>query len=678
MAGLSMHRIGWLIRRVGRIYPAEIPYRVASVLRSAVQARGWFDAKRVPTPASDAKYGAPWVQVPSQGTVVTAALSASVKQIFTEGVPVFDVRVPLTNSDVDWNRDPKTGTDIGRGFGLAIDFRHIAGGVDIKYLWEINRHIWWVPFAQAYALTGELCYLETLQTLLDSWLKACPYPLGANWSSPVEHGIRLINWSIVWHLIGGVNSPMFANPAGAALRTRWLDAIYQHIRFASDNYSKYSSADNHLIGEAAGLFVAAHTWNLWADVRQLRNQAKQILEAEVIKQFSSDGVNTEQAICYHKFSFEFLLAAMLAGENNGDGFSRKFKTRMQSAIEFVAAMMDCAGKVPAIGDSDDGKVFEFTDGSDVSGYESMLRAGSIVLHSAVASAKLRLLGRAQTPESLWFKVPPSLEPPSQPIEEVDLPTKFPVGGYFILGKDLHRATELRVTMDVGPMGSNKIAGHGHADALAVLMSMAGQDYLVDPGTYCYNAAPAMRQYFRGTSAHNTVLIDRLDQSVYGGSFLWLRDVNCKVHSYSDDGNIATVEASHDGYLRLKDPLKHVRMLVLDRTKMCVSIQDRFECAQRHQVSLGWHFAPECTVKGVGATWTVQRTAGELTISVEHAGLETAVIAGENNPPDGWLSTRFYQMQPSPVLVSKGTIGPGTILKTNFTFTPATTGSSIDI
>src|SRR5262249_26337218 len=156
--------------------------------------------------------------------------------------------------------------------------------------------------AQAYALYGDRRCLEHLGRLLGSWLEACPYAKGANWSSPVEPGIRLINWSLVWGLIGADRSPLFEGAQGQLLLHRWLGSIYQHMRFVRDNYSKYSSADNHLIGEAAGVYVAAQVWDRWAQSRQMRCEAKTLLERETSLQFSPDGVNLEQASCYHKFS----------------------------------------------------------------------------------------------------------------------------------------------------------------------------------------------------------------------------------------------------------------------------------------------------------------------------------------------------------------------------------------
>ncbi|NVD73943.1 hypothetical protein HUX88_25940 [Duganella sp. BJB1802] len=46
MAAIPTSRLGWLLRRLSRISPAEVPYRVHGVLRAAAQGRGWFDAAR--------------------------------------------------------------------------------------------------------------------------------------------------------------------------------------------------------------------------------------------------------------------------------------------------------------------------------------------------------------------------------------------------------------------------------------------------------------------------------------------------------------------------------------------------------------------------------------------------------------------------------------------------------
>src|SRR3569833_139134 len=344
---LESTRAAWLFRRLSRMYWQEVPYRAWSVMRGIAQSKGAFDASSVPPSAPDARSGSSWVATPDGTTAGAEHIRSAAEHLLNGRLEVFGHPVAMPGGIPEWNVDPVTGTRIDTTFGLFIDFRHIEG-VDIKFLWEVNRHLWWVPLAQAYALYGERRYLERLGQLLQSWLDACPYAKGANWSSPVEHGIRLINWSIVWSLIGGDQSPLFADAQGQRLLHRWLGSIYQHMRFASDNYSKYSSADNHLIGEAAGVFVAAHVWDHWVQSRQMRREAQAILEREALLQFAPDGVNLEQASCYHKFLLQFLLAAGLCGRANRDELSAPFWARVEAAIVFLASVMDAAGHVPPI------------------------------------------------------------------------------------------------------------------------------------------------------------------------------------------------------------------------------------------------------------------------------------------------------------------------------------------
>lgn len=665
MSLVSFKRLDWLAKRLSRMYVAEVPYRMASVLRASAQRHGLFDASRLPPREAKVQFGAPWVRAPGGVSVDKASVFEVAHGLLNSGVSVFDVRVPVGESVPDWNTDPKTGTPIPKRFGLAIDFRHIGNGVDIKHLWELNRHTWWVPLAQAYALSGERVWLDALGRYLDDWLTQCPYPLGANWSSPVEHGIRLINWSIVWHLTGGRESPLFSGPAGEVRLDRWLASIYQHMRFASDNYSFYSSADNHLIGEAAGIFVAANTWGMWPEARKMGGRAKALLEREMLLQFSSDGVNLEQAICYHKFSLEFMVAAMLSGEANGEHFSDAFHQRLLAAIRFMAAMTDCEGRVFPIGDSDDGHVFRLVGDGASSSYVAMQMFGAHYYGAADLCAKLQHLGCAKT-DALWLICSPD-KAKSVSADAPHLPEHFIEGGYLLLGKDLHSEDELRIVLDVGALGYNRISGHGHADALALLLAYRGKEFLVDPGTYCYNAAPELRHYFRGTSAHNTAVIDGVDQSEYGGSFLWLHDVYSRLHRLDDTPERLIVEASHNGYMRLRDPVTHIRTVTFDRQQHTLDIEDRFECSASHNCALHWHFAPECQIDTGAKHWSATRDGIEIRFQVDFAHCHVELVFGRTHPPLGWTSRRFYEKQPCPVIRVLGTVDASSVIKTRIKY-----------
>jgi hypothetical protein len=94
---------------------------------------------------------------------------------------------------------------------------------------------------------------------------------------------------------------------------------------------------------------------------------------------------------------------------------------------------------------------------------------------------------------------------------------FPDGGYFFQrsgwgedGTPFER--ERYLVFDCGPLGDG---GHGHYDLLSVEIAAGGRPLVVDPGRFTYSEHGSnLRRWFKGTAAHNTVLVDGLDQTPY--------------------------------------------------------------------------------------------------------------------------------------------------------------------
>ena len=71
----------------------------------------------------------------------------------------------MLGDDVRWNVDPKTRHRAPLSFGKTLNYRDTRLVGDIKYLWELNRHLEVVTLAQAYALTSDRRYLDHLRRL---------------------------------------------------------------------------------------------------------------------------------------------------------------------------------------------------------------------------------------------------------------------------------------------------------------------------------------------------------------------------------------------------------------------------------------------------------------------------------------------------------------------------------
>jgi hypothetical protein len=217
---------------------------------------------------------------------------------------------------------------------------------------------------------------------------------------------------------------------------------------------------------------------------------------------------------------------------------------------------------------------------------------------------------------------------------------FPDGGYWILGCDFETDQEIRAIVDAGPLGYLSIAAHGHADALAFTLSVGGREFLIDPGTYAYHTQKQWRDYFRGTAAHNTVVVDGENQSEIGGNFMWLRKANACCERWESTSHHDEFIGSHDGYTRLPDPVRHRREIRLDKRTRHFVVTDTLDCRGPHRVECFWHFAEDCEVAIDGNTLTASNSGRTIRMSMSGPKTSFEICRGRSEPPCGWVSRSF--------------------------------------
>ncbi len=640
----------WTFNRLRLMTPAEILWRLRQAGKARLEQRGFGLASVVPAPQP--WFGKPWVGRLPTGFDRTA-YEAAAAQILAGRFDIFALRDVALGMPPRWNRDPKTGIDAPLTFGKRLDYRNPALVGDIKYLWEPNRHYELVTLAQAFFLGRDERHAAACRLLLDSWFAQCPYPHGQGWSSALENAIRLVNWAFAWHLLGGAQADLFQGDDGTRFQARWLDSIYRHCYFIDGHRSLHSSANNHLIGECMGLFIGAVTWPCWPASAAWRDTAQQSLEVEALKQNGADGVNREQAIWYQHEVADMMLACGLFGRANGRQFSNGYWQRLERMLEFIAALMDAGGNMPMIGDADDAS-FRLACPMGDDPYRSLLASGAMLFDRPDLQAK----SGGYDDKSRWLlgDVPCASVGASTP---AGAPRAFAEGGYYILGHHFDTAAEVRVVADAGPLGYLGIAAHGHADALALTLSVAGKPILIDPGTYAYHTQPRWRAYFRGTSAHNTVRVDGLDQSVQGGNFMWLQKAQAHCERWESTPAQDCFIGRHDGYGRLPDPVIHTRSIVFLKEENTLVVEDTLRCRGTHEIEWHWHFAEACLLELAdgGAVACLDNIRLDILLPAAPAGLILA--SGRQTPPMGWVSPQFDEKRPSPSLVRTERIG-GTV------------------
>jgi hypothetical protein len=216
------------------------------------------------------------------------------------------------------------------------------------------------------------------------------------------------------------------------------------------------------------------------------------------------------------------------------------------------------------------------------------------------------------------------------------PRAFKEGGYYILEKVL-RGRNVKVVFDCGPLGMRPMAGHGHADALSFALYLNGTPVFIDPGTYTYYKKGAWRDYFRGSSAHNTMRMDGRDQSLFGGLFLALKQAEAGCDEWTEGEKVA---GRHSGYGKPGSPALHRRTMSFDGAAAALTVEDSIETSGEHLVELFFHLDGGCIPSGpVDGRFSVATPSGPVTLEIDPR-LDMTVYFGDDVLPLGWQSP-FY-------------------------------------
>lgn len=651
-----MQPLSWYLRRLGAMSAGEAASRSLHAARDGMDALrvgfGW--TPRPPAGLLDRRGPRFRVSDVSVGEWCSAApgspeeawrdrLADTAAEILAHRLTFFDLERFDFGPAIDWNRDCKSGRRGPSRFGRFVDYRDLDRVGDCKLVWEPNRHHQLVVLARAYRVTGDERYAREIVAQLESWLDDCPFGRGINWRSPLELSIRLINWVFSLDLIRESGLP--AEP----LRSRLLTSVHQHVWEIARRYSGGSSANNHLIGEAAGVFVAtAYFEGLDRDGR-LHEQSREILAAEVLRQTHEDGGTREQGLGYQVFVLQFCLVVDAVARAFGRPLPAAFGARLERMLDFVRRLAE-GGPLPWFGDADDGRVLDLGCSSEP--WRSWLAAGAVRfdwpalarLTEVPSEAARWLLGRGATERLRRLQEAAAETPLSS--------TALAQSGYYLLQAGRARDTAVSAVFDCGELGFGSIAAHGHADALSFTLRAFGEDVLVDPGTYDYFSHPDWRRYFRSTRAHNTVEIDGLDQSTMDGPFLWGRRATARCLGWEPTPEGGRVSGEHDGYSRLPDPVTHRRTLELTGDPPVLTVTDEILARGEHELAVCFHAAETVDVTGRGPReFTLGFGAGTARLSFDDA-LDVEVLRGSERPIGGWVSRGYHRRAPATTLVGR--------------------------
>lgn len=362
---------------------------------------------------------------------------------------------------------------------------------DARVNWELNRHRQFTRLAAR----GDVARLETL---VDDWSAKNPFLWGISWTSPMEIALRSVSW------MTAARSLMANGETGdGRLLRKLLTGAANMTEYLTRHESGFSSANNHLVVEVAAVAIAGFLFGReeWVET------SLSVLDRELPRQVSADGVDLESSLHYHGFVLEAYLLVWREMKAAGREVSPRWRDRLGKMARFVAASRVADGVWCVFGDDDEARISDPGFG-DADYFDRLLD-----LYGSLSGEDARL-DKGEAPVRLTF----------------------PEGGYSFL-----REGDMFVGIDHAPLGFGSIAAHGHNDMLSFQLFLGGLPVLVDSGTYLYHTDRGRRDLLRSTRMHNTVTVDGMEQSQMLGAFLWGKKAECRLLETASDGLTASVK-----------------------------------------------------------------------------------------------------------------------------------------
>ena len=543
---------------------------------------------------------------------------------------------------VDWHLDPLSGRRAPLVHWSRLDPLDPLTVGDKKIVWELNRHQWLVRLGQAYQLTGDERYAEAFARYVNEWLRANPPGLGINWTSSLELALRIISWC--WALFLFRSSLALSGD----LFVQMLGAMCAHAAHVEKNLSYYFSPNTHLTGEALGLFYMGVMFPELPMAGRWRALGTRILVEQSERQVLEDGVYFEQSSGYQRYTIEIYLHFLILAGRIGLAVAPEVANRVRRMLDFLLAIRRPDGSIPHVGDADGGWLLPLDERSPDDFRGLFSNAAAVFGRPDYAWAAAGPMS-----ETLWLLGAAGLdavealrpEPPSTTPSRL-----FADGGYAVMRSDWGPHGH-QLILDAGPLGCGTSDGHGHADLLSIQVAAFGAPYLVDAGTYCYTADREWRDFFRSTAAHSTVVVDGVGQAIPAGSFRWDGRPRARVRRWRSTTAFDLVDAEHDAYQRLPDPVLHRRRVIFVKPRYWVVVDD-LQGAAEHQVELCFQFGP-MPVTVDSALWARAEGPGGHGLLVRpfaSVPLKPEVVEGEIAPIRGWVSSNYGRREPAPILI----------------------------
>ncbi len=486
-------------------------------------------------------------------------------------------------------------------FGDKPDWELIPAG-DPEFVWQFNRHRFFICLGQAYLLTNDEKYADKFVYLLSDWIgrmRSEGIHRGLSWRS-LEAGLRGGYWTKAMQYFR--NSPAITDEI-MAMFTR---SLIEHAEYLLECHDDYKYISNWGVLENHGLFAIGAALRGYGRSEYYISRALTNLTAAARRQVMRDGTQWEQSPMYHnEVMFCFMDVIMLA-DRTGISIPEELRETVHRMAYADLKWQKPDGHQFMTGDSDDTDIRDmltlaawlFRDPVLKSGGYERFDFETVWLCGVEAAAEYAAMAR-EKPEFI-----------SAALEDS--------GNYYLRASWEEKANLLH--FGNGPQGG----GHGHADDLHVDLVFGGRDVLVDAGRYTY-AVERGRLDFKNPDAHNTIIVDDQFFTICEGAWGYTRLSQPVNRYFHTSERYDYVEGGHLGYI---DKGIIVRRRIIYIRPDIYIIADEISASGHHCSRRYFHFSEKGQVTLQGHRAVYEDAAGAVQLQFLGDGIMVELTEGE--------------------------------------------------
>ncbi len=545
-----------------------------------------------------------------------ALIVAFADQIRAGRYPFLGYGTPVLGSRPKWNLDFMSNAEWCSVRGECRNFIR-DDGADVKVPFELSRLQFLPILGKAHVLTGGDSYRQAAKELLTHWIRSNPVPLGVNWTVAMEAALRAMSMCFLLNLL----SPL--RPDEQPWLATVVRSLEQHLHYIEANIEfSHLLTSNHYLGDIVGLYCLS----VFLDGKGMaarRREYRRRIEDEMEKQVYEDGGDYEASIGYQVLVTQLFTTALLLMRTECSAPpTPAFVERLRLMFQFLGTVASTSGQLPQVGDCDDGRTELLVDDLQQMIYCPVPERNSLRVSNLFGVGQ-RLVGVGAGPgdHAAWYGLTDATQIP-YPESPNDTGSVRPIRVLPKSGIGILKHGSAELLFFAIPNGIFGKGSHTHNDKLSFVLRLGGEEVLSDSGTGCYTRDVALRNRFRGTAAHNTLLIDGTEQNrIYsgpGGLFLLGNEAAVSQIQEGREAQGYFLRASHTGYCSLG--VKHTRTVHAIQNERSFVIEDELEGDGVHDFEFNLQLAPNRNAQLAAAeNGIVCRIVGDPQIQLAIAG-----------------------------------------------------------